>query len=148
VQPLSQLASVDAALLRGWLECFANAVRARDPSAAAQLFRPRVIGFGSVARSTTSLEELQSQQWATIWPRSTGFAFEADPWVALSGDGCTVVIAAQWTSTGYHADGQQFERPGRCSLVLLRASRDATWLAAHSHFSLVPGTPPVTFEPR
>jgi hypothetical protein len=135
-------------LLRSWLNRFATAVRDREPSAAALLFQPQVIGFGSVASVTTSLEQLQSQQWGAIWPRSTGFAFEPDPWVALSSDGCTVVVAAQWTSTGYHADGQPFERPGRCTLVLLRSSREVAWLAAHTHFSLVPGTPAVTFEPR
>jgi hypothetical protein len=148
MQLLSQLPSEDAVPLRGWLERFASAVRARDPSAAAPLFQPQAIGFGSVARVTTSLDELQSQQWATIWPRSTAFTFEADPWIALSSDGCTVVIAAQWTSTGYHETGESYDRPGRCTLVLLRSSRSTPWLAAHTHFSLAPGIPPVTFRPR
>ncbi len=148
MRPLSQFDASDAAPLRTWLDQFASAVRARDPAAAAAIFHSGVVGFGSVARVAVGLDELQQQQWAAIWPRSTAFAFDTDPWVALSADGCSAVIAAQWTSTGYAANGNEFERPGRCTLVLQRNSRNSLWQATHTHFSLAPGTPPITFEPH
>jgi hypothetical protein len=147
VQKLSRLAAPDATELRAWLERFTHAVRARDATQAAPLFRPGVIGFGSVARVAIGVDALQREQWSAIWPRSTAFAFDAEPWVTLSEDGCSAVIASQWTSTGYHANGGEFERPGRCTLVLVRSSRQAEWQAVHTHFSLAPGTPQATFEP-
>ena len=51
--------------------------------------------------------------------------------------------AVPWSSTGYHENGEAFDRPGRATATYVR--ENGKWLATHTHFSLKPGTPPHTF---
>ena len=44
-------------------------------------------------------------------------------------------------STGWHADGEAFHRPGRATLMLARQP-DGRWVGVHSHMSLGRGVPP------
>ena len=53
---------------------------------------------------------------------------------------------AQLPAVGYDEDGRPFARPGRMTVILER--RTAAWDAAHTHFSLLPGTPPGTYGPN
>ena len=61
-------------------------------------------------------------------------AFDADARVSTHGD--TAWIASGWQTEATGPDGRPFARPGRGTFVLER--RGGTWLAVHSHFSLLP----------
>ena len=43
----------------------------------------------------------------------------------------------------FDADGNSFNRPGRATVILQKFEEN--WLAVHTHFSLLPGTPYKTF---
>jgi ketosteroid isomerase-like protein len=49
-------------------------------------------------------------------------------------------VIVPWDSRGRRADGQEFDRPGRATLVL--ESRGDRWVATHTHFSLAPAPQP------
>jgi ketosteroid isomerase-like protein len=90
------------------------------------------------------LEPFRDRQWESVWPRTSDFAFRLDATrVLASADGSMAVAIAPFTSTGYHPDGTPFDRPGRTTLVLVpNPGEGETWLAVHSHMSLVKGVPP------
>ena len=49
-----------------------------------------------------------------------------------------------WRSVGYDAGGAPFQRHGRVTIVLTRASSHEPWRAYHTHYSLNPGTSQTT----
>ncbi len=112
-----------------------------DYDAAEILFAPDVASFGTRATVVSGLERLRREQWEGIWGRIDDFAFDLAE-VRGGGDARFAWGMAPWISTGFDVDGQRFERPGRATVVLER--RDRAWVALHTHFSLAPGTPPVT----
>jgi ketosteroid isomerase-like protein len=59
-------------------------------------------------------------------------------------------VIAPWTSTGYHADGQSFPRPGRATMVFSKVLSDQAggWLCVHSHMSLNRGVPQASHANR
>jgi 4-oxalocrotonate tautomerase family enzyme len=122
-----------------WFERFGAACHACDYGAGRRLCAPDVVGFGSRAGVVAGLDALQRDQWEQVWPRIADFAFDLAR-VRGAGAGDHAWGAAQWTSTGFDAAGAAFVRPGRASVALER--RGGRWLAVHTHFSLVPGTPP------
>ena len=61
----------------------------------------------------------------------------------VSGQGDFAWGITQWNSVGFDADGNSFNRPGRATVILQKV--EETWLAVHTHFSLLPGTPYKTF---
>ena len=88
-----------------------------------------------------SLSGWSEQQWDNVWPRTAEFRFDlANTMVMISPDGALAVAIAPWTSTGFHANGAPFDRPGRATIVLARQS-DGRWLGVHSHMSLARGVP-------
>ncbi len=80
-------------------------------------------------------------QWDNVWPRTEDFAFDlANTAVLASPDAAMAVAITPWTSTGFHADGTRFERPGRATITLTRQP-DGRWIGVHSHMSLARGVP-------
>lgn len=119
----------------GWLEDFADAVRARDYARGRAMFAPEAIGFGTIAERAVGLERLVSDQWRPVWGVTRGFAFDLGA-LQSGGEGSVYWAAAPWSSIGRTPEGVEIERRGRATLVLAR--RGERLLAVHSHFSFVP----------
>ncbi|MCS6890434.1 MAG: nuclear transport factor 2 family protein [Rhodovarius sp.] len=131
-----------------WLDRFAACVRAVDYRSAYAFWHPQVLAFGTHQRVLQGLWDWRDRQWDSVWPRTSDFRFlPEETRVLQSPDGAMVVAIAPWTSTGYHADGTPFDRPGRATIVLMR---DATgrWRGVHSHMSLERGVPQESFGNR
>ena len=133
----------DAASLLAWLAQWDPLVAAVDFVPARALFAPNVAAFGTYAAEVMeSRQRLEDEQWRQVWPTIDDFKFDLQGMkTALSADRCMGLIMVNWTSTGYHQDGQTFCRPGRATVVLTRPDLAQPWCAIHSHFSLLPGTP-------
>lgn len=133
------------AALKGWLDQFAGHVRAVDYAAAAPLFHPDVLAFGTHRDVIPGLAAWIRTQWDHVWPRTTDFRFdlEATKIIAL-GDMATA--AAPWTSTGLSRDGTRFDRPGRATMVFQKTA--GGFLCIHSHMSLNRGVPQESFADR
>ena len=84
------------------------------------------------------LHPLQVNQWEGIWPNIGDFKIELES-VRGGGDERIAWGAATWTCVGFDELGHPFPRPGRATVIMER--RNGIWLAAHTHFSLVPDTP-------
>lgn len=117
-----------------WLRTFEAAVRARDFAAGRTMFAEDAVAFGTWARAVAGLDNIVREQWHNVWPRIRDFRFDADARVRTSGN--SAWIAAGWQTEATAPDGRPFTRPGRGTFVLER--RNGTWLAVHSHFSLLP----------
>jgi len=138
-QPAAAAAAADdRSSVREWLATWQTFIRARDFDHARQLFAPGVLGFGSVATVARSLDDLEGAQWRRVWPKLGSFAFEDEHQsVIVSEDRLLATVATTWSST-WTADGADRPRPGRASIVLVRAAADGPWRAVHTHFSLNP----------
>lgn len=131
--------------VRDWVEAWGREVAAVDLTAGRARFRPDAVAFGTHADVVRGLDSLFEQQWSQIWPKITGFRFRTEHLVTLvSADGCQAVAIVGWDSTGYHADGEPFDRPGRATIVLDRAAADEPWQCTHTHFSLARDVPSQT----
>jgi ketosteroid isomerase-like protein len=126
------------AAVREWFARLSRYCAAVDYESARGIFAADVVSFGTRAEVVSGLDRLVAQQWQGIWPNITDFRIDPAS-VRGSGAGDLAGGVAVWTSTGYHADGARFDRPGRATAVLER--RNGVWLCVHSHFSLSPGTP-------
>jgi ketosteroid isomerase-like protein len=132
---------VEAAAIRDWLARFAACVREVDYAAARPFWHPDIIAFGTYQELIRGLRVWTDTQWDNVWPRTADFAFDLEHTEILaSPDGRLAVVIAPWTSTGFHADGTAFARPGRATIVLAREPGGA-WLGVHSHMSLRRGVP-------
>ncbi len=132
----------DTTSVRQWLAGWGAEVAAVDFDTASGRFDTDVVGFGTKAAVARGLSDLRSEQWQHVWPAIDDFRFhadEADVWV--SPDRLQAVIAADWSSTGTAPDGATLTRPGRATVVLVRATAGDPWLGVHTHFSLVPLDP-------
>lgn len=125
-----------------WFRTLEQCVRAIDYTRAREIFVSEVVAFGTRAEVVEGLDLLEQNQWRGVWPTIRNFHFDLDQmrW-GWSGDAGWAV--AVWSSTGFHADGTPFDRPGRVTALF-------TWhagrvCATHTHFSLSPGTPPRSF---
>ena len=123
-----------AATPQEWLKTFEAFVRARDFAGGRTLFAPDAVAFGTWARAVAGLDNIVREQWENVWPRIRGFHFEPDAHVSTAGD--SAWIAGGWLTEVTGPDGRPLTRPGRGTFVLER--RGGTWLAVHSHFSLLP----------
>jgi ketosteroid isomerase-like protein len=117
-----------------WLRTFEAAVRARDFAGGRTMFADDAVAFGTWARAVAGLDNIVREQWQNVWPRIRDFRFDADTRVRTAGDHAW--IAGSWSTEATGPDGRSFTRPGRGTFVLER--RGGTWLAVHSHFSLLP----------
>ena len=128
--------------IRDWFQTLERSVRQVDYRTMRQHFAPDVLSFGTRADVVSGLDALVANQWSGIWPNIRDFTinFEQLHWGASSDLAWAI---APWNSTGFHADGTPFPRPGRATVIFER--RQGKWLATHTHFSLFPGTPPMTY---
>lgn len=128
--------------LRNWFEAWHADVQAVDFEHARRLFHDDVLGFGTHMHIVSGLEHLEQQQWRSVWPSIQGFTFTTDEMhCGASGDGLQAWALVPWTSTGFHADGSEFDRPGRATVLFRRETLNDGWRAFHTHISLAPGTP-------
>jgi ketosteroid isomerase-like protein len=128
-----------AASVREWIAAWGAEVASVDLATARRRFDPDVVAFGTFAGVVRGIDALEAEQWRNVWPTISGFAFRLDELVVLaSTDGCQAVAVVPWDSEGRGADGLAYDRPGRATVVLRRASSEAPWRGVHTHFSLVP----------
>ena len=133
--PLPEAEPAIRAYFVDWLDRFAGYVREVDYASARALFHPDVLAFGTHRDVISGLEEWVASQWDNVWPKTSGFRFDLDAARVLSADdGSMATVIVPWTSTGYHADGATFERPGRATMVFNRNGDE--WICTHSHMSL------------
>jgi len=123
-----------AATPEQWLRAFEAVVRACDFTNGRTMFAADAVAFGTWARAVAGLDNIVREQWENVWPRIRDFHFEADTRVHTAGD--SAWIAGSWLTEVTGPDGRPLTRPGRGTFVLER--RGGTWLAVHSHFSLLP----------
>jgi ketosteroid isomerase-like protein len=128
--------------VREWFEKLTLYCSTVDYESAREIFAQEVASFGTQADAVTGLDRLQREQWQEIWPRTAGFRVLMDT-VRAGGDDKLAWGMATWTSTGFDADGREFERPGRATVVLTRSA--GRWRAVHTHFSLYRGVSQETF---
>jgi len=117
-----------------WLQAFEAIVRARDFAGGREMFADDAVAFGTWARAVAGLDNIMREQWLNVWPRISGFRFDAETRVRTAGD--SAWIAGGWVTEVTGPDGRPFTRPGRGTFVLER--RNGKWVAVHSHFSLLP----------
>ncbi|MEX2455599.1 MAG: nuclear transport factor 2 family protein [Rhodospirillaceae bacterium] len=139
----------DEGRIADWFSAWDRLVDAVDFVPARALFDPGVVGFGTRMDTVVGLEALERDQWRRVWPTITGFRFDLDTLVCqTSPDRLQGVGIVVWHSTGYHADGTAFDRPGRATVVFRRGAADEPWKGVHTHISLNPGTPQVSHGKR
>lgn len=145
---MAELPHADAptrAFFLGWLEVFAAHVRDVDYASARPLFHPHILAFGTHRDVLPDRESWIAQQWDNVWPRTDDFRFDlANTHVLAAGD--MAVVIAPWTSTGFHPNGEKFDRPGRATMVFHRAGEQ--WLGVHTHLSLNRGVPQTSHADR
>ena len=133
--PLPIAAPALKAEIHAWLADFAACVREVDYA------RAYIVIFGTFQELVKSRQAWTDTQWDNVWPRTADFAFDLpNTEVLASPDGAMVVAITPWTSTGWHADGTRFDRPGRATIVLAKQP-DGGWVGVHSHMSLGKGVP-------
>jgi len=128
-----------------WLETFSSHVRDVDYASARPLFHPQILAFGTHRDVLPDREAWIAQQWDNVWLRTEDFRFDlANTHVLAAGD--MAVVIAPWTSTGFHPDGQKFDRPGRATMVF-HCDGDR-WIGVHTHLSLNRGVPQTSHADR
>jgi ketosteroid isomerase-like protein len=139
----------DRASVLAWVDAWGEQVAGAKMTEARDRFDPAVSGFGTHSDVLRGLDDLFTNQWSRVWPTIEDFVFHThDADVLVSGDRCQAVAVLGWGSTGLHADGSTFDRPGRATLVLVRDDIDTPWRGIHTHFSLARGVPSVSHGPR
>lgn len=132
--------------VRTWIEGWGAEVAAVDFAAARHRFDPAVVAFGTFADVVVGIESVEASQWTKVWPKIDGFSFMTEMMkVIFSADRMMAAVAVSWASTGFDEAGESFPRPGRATIVVRRADRDAPWLCIHTHFSLARGVAAQTF---
>ena len=132
-----------------WVAGWSAEVAAADIRAGRQRFADGMIAFGTHADVVEGRDVVEAAQWSQVWPAIENFAFDVDRLrVIASPDGLLAVAIVPWASTGIAADGTRFDRPGRATIVLERASAGDPWLGTHTHFSLARGVPSDTHGAR
>ncbi len=152
----SEAASADAALaaadersLKAWVDRFSSHVADLRYDEAAAMMDPCVNSFSTWTDVVVGIEQFVNSQWRNVWHTMTDFVLVTDKMHArTSPDRLMASLMVTWTSTGYSADGEPFDRPGRCSFVVVRDSLDDEWRGVQAHFSLMRGVPQQSFGTR
>ena len=147
MSPLPEADSATRAWFLDWLERFSGHVRDVDYAAARPLFHPDVLAFGTHRDVISGLTAWQTTQWDNVWPKTSDFRFDTGAArVLVSADNSMATVVVPWSSTGYHADGSRFDRPGRASMIF--SKDNGVWLCTHSHMSLNRGVPQQSYASR
>ena len=129
-------------IAKQWFLQFGAYCKSRDFESAKKLVSSDVCSFGTKVDVVTNLNDLKTQQWQNIWPYIENFEFLVDKLIA-DGNNELVWGVTPWSSIGYDAEGNSFDRPGRATVIL--KNFNGVWLAIHTHFSLIPGIPYNTY---
>jgi hypothetical protein len=126
----------------GWMDAFAERIRRVDFEAGRRLFHDAVFGFGTKAKSYSSLDEWHHEQWINVWPHTKDFKFIGpSARLIMSEDRTLCVVVCEWQSAGIRPDETTFARAGRATLSLIKATdSEFGWLGLHCHFSMSPHT--------
>ena len=136
----------DVVGVRRWFQRLQMCVQMIDFVGARPLFAEDVVTFGTFSAFTLGREATETEQWRHVWSRIDGFRWRLeDLRVIISGDRHTAVGMALFESVGYTEDGTSYDRPGRCTVVLGRATIEQDWVAQHIHASLFQGIPARSF---
>ncbi|MGD9705761.1 MAG: ketosteroid isomerase [Acidimicrobiia bacterium] len=139
----------DLESVRRWVSDWGAEVAALELVAARRRFVADVVAFGTRADVVVGIDRLFDEQWSRVWPTIEDFRFEVGELEAqVSPDRLQAVAIVGWSSTGIHADGARFDRPGRATIVLQRSATGAPWIGTHTHFSLGLGVPQTSHGAR
>ena len=138
----------DLAGVKAWFDTLAAHVREVDFIGARPIFAPDMIAFGTFTDFMTGRDVAEQQQWRNVWPHIDEFRFRSDIRAIVSPDRLQAVGMAIFDSTGYRQDGTSYDRPGRATVVFVRDSVGATWLAQHTHLSLFRDVPTRSFKSK
>ena len=139
----------DRQSLKEWVDRFSGHVAGLRYDEAAAMMDPEVNSFSTWTDVVVGVDHFVNAQWRNVWPTMTDFVLLTDKMRSrVSPDRLMAAVMVTWTSTGYSEDGQPFDRPGRCSFVLARATLEAPWRGVQGHFSLMRGVPQQSFGPR
>ena len=128
--------------IRQWFAEWTVNVADVDFVPARDLFEDNVASFGTHMDVVEGLQNLENDQWRSVWPTIEDFSFLLPTLkVAVSPDRRMALGIIIFSSTGIGADGHRFPRPGRATVAFSRSRRNARWKAIHTHVSLNPGTP-------
>ena len=136
------VAEEDRRSIADWFTTWGELVANVDFKRARDIYVDDVIAFGSLGKMLTTREALEREQWRAVWPTVENYRYDLSTLeIVMSPDRLMAMGAAMFRSTGLHKDGSRFERSGRATATLMRTAIGASWLATHTHVSLVPGTP-------
>ena len=136
----------DVALIRRWFRTLQVCVQTVDFAGSRSLFADDIITFGTFTAFSVGRGTTEQEQWRNVWSRIDHFRWRLDDLRTLiSGERLTAVGMAVFESTGYTEDGKAYDRPGRATIVLGREAIGEEWVAQHTHVSLSPGTPSLSF---
>ena len=137
----------DRTSIKDWFDQWGAHVAAKEFEAARALFDQDALGFGTWMDYVEGLDQLEGQQWRSVWPTIRDFHHRTDDslQVTVSPDRLMAVGLVLWTSEGSHQDGQSFSRPGRTTGIFKRAAIGEAWKCIHTHVSLARGVPQQSF---
>lgn len=137
--------SEDLAAVRDWFAKLAEHVRAKDFVGAYPLFHDDFLVFGTFQDFVEGRAEGEQKQWRNVWPNIEGFRWRLDDVRAIiSPDRLFAVGLGIFDSTGFHADGTAYDRPGRATVSLDRKRIGDPFVANHTHMSLFRDVPSVS----
>ena len=132
-----------------WVARWGDLVADVNFKAVRPMFADDAIAFGSKVEMMTSQAELEREQWRAVWPSIEDYRYDLSTLeVVTSPDRLMAMGAVIFRSTGLRENGKKFERNGRATVTLMRASIGAPWICTHSHVSLKPGTPAPSYGNR
>jgi ketosteroid isomerase-like protein len=138
----------DIARIRAWFVRLSEHVRAKDFAGARPIFAEDMIAFGTFENFMTGREAAEAAQWRSVWPFISDFRWRLEDVRAIvSADRLSAVGMAVFDSTGYHADGSPYPRPGRATIAFSRPAIGEDWTADHTHMSLFRDVPTRSFGP-
>ncbi len=134
--------------VKTWFETLAAHVRDVDFIGARPIFAPDMIAFGTFTDFMTGRDAAEQQQWRNVWPHIDEFRWRSDMRAIVSPDRLQAVGMGIFDSTGYRQDGTPYDRAGRATVVLVRDTVGAPWVAQHTHLSLFRDVPTRSFKSK
>jgi ketosteroid isomerase-like protein len=136
----------DVAGVKRWFQTLERHVRDVDYIGARPIFAADLIAFGTFTDFMIGQAAAEKAQWRNVWENIDDFTWRADIRAIVSPDRRQAVGMGIFDSTGYLKDATPYDRAGRATVVLVRDSLDAPWLAQHTHLSLFRNVPTQSFK--